>query len=117
MPDVMSHIRKASKIAGCRGIIPLPGSLRGSAPQGFDFAFQRPCEAPTWSEKASFPKPVAGPKILAGAFGGKGGSAPGRCSKAKLRAQKLALHSDGSKILMLQPGPKKSNAHFGASAK
>jgi hypothetical protein len=33
-----------SNIAGCRGIIPLPGCLRGSAPQGFafDLAFQTP---------------------------------------------------------------------------
>jgi hypothetical protein len=30
-------------IAGCRGIIPLPGRFyRGSAPQGFDFAFPTP---------------------------------------------------------------------------
>jgi hypothetical protein len=29
-------------IAGCRGIIPLPGRLRGSAPQGFDFEFVFP---------------------------------------------------------------------------
>jgi hypothetical protein len=53
--------------------------------------FKRPCEDTRGSEKANFPKLVAGQAILAGAFGGKGGSAPGRCENAKLRAQKLAF--------------------------
>jgi hypothetical protein len=53
--------------------------------------FQRPCEDTRGSEKANPPKLVAGQPILAGAFGGKGGSAPDRCEDAELRAQKLTF--------------------------
>ncbi|MDR0379434.1 MAG: hypothetical protein LBI62_05755, partial [Candidatus Accumulibacter sp.] len=35
--DIGTFREGASKIAGCRGIIPLPGCLRGSAPQGLAF--------------------------------------------------------------------------------
>jgi hypothetical protein len=41
----------ASKIAGCRGIIPLPGAFEGAAPpQGFDFDFQTPSRSSEMKE-------------------------------------------------------------------
>jgi hypothetical protein len=55
--------------------------------------FQRPCEDTRGSEKANLPKLVAGQPILAGAFGGKGGSAPGHREDVKIGARKLAFAS------------------------
>jgi hypothetical protein len=55
--------------------------------------FKRHCEDLTQSEKAGFPQPVAGAKLLAGAFGGKGGSAPDRRANAKIGRPRFAFAS------------------------
>jgi hypothetical protein len=54
-------------------------------------------------QKSQPPETRRGPPILAGAFGGKGGSAPGRCVDAKLRARKLALTSEKPMLVVKHP--------------
>jgi hypothetical protein len=55
--------------------------------------FKRPCEDTKGGTKDSSPKHVAGQPILAGAFGGKGGSAPDHRENVKMGARKLAFAS------------------------
>jgi hypothetical protein len=76
-PNVGAHnftfsLGLCALIAGCRGIIPLPGCLRGSAPQGFDFGFYAPARIQHGPRKITFPRIVAESPILAGAWGERG---------------------------------------------
>jgi hypothetical protein len=68
------------------------GEFAGQRPSRFCFS-NAPARTQRGGTKNSSPKPVAGQAILAGAFGGKGGSAPDRCANAKTGVWKLTFAS------------------------
>jgi hypothetical protein len=68
------------------------GAFEGQRPSRFGFS-NAPARTQHRPKKFTFALIVAVPPILAGAFGGKGGSAPDHRENAKIGAPKLAFAS------------------------
>jgi hypothetical protein len=80
-------------IAGCRGIIPLPGCLRGSAPQGLDFDFQTPLRGHKREHKKSLSRRSLRDRKSSQGRRGERGQRPLFPLECKVKVQKLTLAS------------------------